>query len=770
MSKKFFIHATPTLFNSGTKRPQLSSCFLLSSEDSIDGIYDTLKECANISKYAGGIGLHIHTIRAKGSKIKGTNGNSTGIVPMLRVFNNTARYVNQCFTPDTLVYSSEGVKQMKDVWIDDELITIDGSLKKVNFVSVKRVENEDMLNIYTSAMGDVPLKCTKVHEIGVMDGDRVVFKAASELKVGDCLYYPTESKYVLENSVQREFLRDCVDGGHRAFITSIDTFKYTGDVYDFNMMDNHNYLTSHGIVHNSGKRNGSMAIYLEPWHADIEGFLELRKPHGSEEERARDLFLAMWIPDLFMKRVKENQSWSLMCPNTCQGLSDVYGEEFERLYEKYEAEGKFVKQVPAQKLWFKILESQIESGQPYMLYKDACNMKCNQKNLGTVKSSNLCTEIIEVSNEDETAVCNLASIALPSFVEYDETMLPMFNFEKLHEITKVVTKNLNKVIDINFYPVEKAKRSNLRHRPIGIGVQGMADLFVLMRMPFDSENAAKLNKDIFETIYHGALEASMEIARKRHENTENNVFVAYNEYDPSPSSKYNGAYISFEGSPASQGLLQFDMWGVTPSSMYDWQKLKEDIQKFGLRNSLLLAPMPTASTSQILGFNECIEPFTSNIYKRKTLAGEFIIVNKYLIKDLVSLGIWSKELKDKIILNDGSIQDIPEIPDNIKSLYKTVWEIKQKNLIDMAADRGAFVCQSQSMNLFMEDPDFKKLTSMHFYAWGKGLKTGMYYLRSKPRAQAQKFTIDPSMNKLTNLKDTQKKVVCTDEVCTVCSA
>lgn len=788
MSKKYFIHATPTLFNSGTRRPQLSSCFLLASEDSINGIYDTLKECANISKYAGGIGMHIHDIRAKGSKIRGTNGNSTGIVPMLRVFNNTARYVNQCFTPDTLVYSCDGIKQMKDVWIDDQLITIDGTFKKVNYVSVKAVTNEPMLSIFTGANGESPLKCTRVHEIGVLecdkDGERVVFKAASELKVGDWMYFPPQFNYGLGGDVQREFLRDCEDGGFKSCITKIDTFTYTGDVYDFNMMDNHNYLTSHGIVHNSGKRNGSIAVYLEPWHGDIEGFLELRKPHGNEEDRTRDLFIALWIPDLFMKRIKDNANWSLMCPDACPGLSDSYGEEFEALYERYEREGKFIKQIPAQKLWFKILESQIESGQPYMLYKDACNMKSNQKNLGVIKSSNLCTEIIEYTDGENTAVCNLASIALPTFLEKDENGVFQYNFEKLHEIAKLVTKNLNKVIDINFYPVEKAQKSNLKHRPIGIGVQGLADLFVMMKLPFESEAAAKLNTDIFETIYHGALEESMEIAKKRHEYvnematsstdrmTELKAYLRFNDYDPKVDSTYPGAYSSFEGCPASKGVLQFDMWGVKPSDRYNWDALKTDIKKYGLRNSLLLAPMPTASTSQILAFNECFEPFTSNIYKRKTLAGEFIIVNKYLIKDLIQMNLWSKDLKDRIILNDGSIQDIDEIPKDIKDLYKTVWEIKQKAIIDMAADRAAFICQSQSMNLFMEDPDFKKLSSMHFYSWTKGLKTGMYYLRSKPRAQAQKFTIDPSLNKLTNLrdKDVTKKVVCTDEVCTVCSS
>lgn len=628
MSKKYFIHATPTLFNAGTRRPQLSSCFLMSVSDSIadeSGIYDALKEFAIISKNAGGMGMNVHDIRSNGSLIRGTNGQSTGIIPMLRVFNNTCRYVNQ-----------------------------------------------------------------------------------------------------------------------------------------------------------GGRRKGSNAVYIEPWHADIEGFLELRKPHGNEEERCRDLFLALWINDLFMKRVRDNGMWSLFCPNTAKGLSTTYGEEFEKLYLQYEADGKYVKQVPAQKIWFKILESQIESGQPYMLYKDACNAKSNQKNLGTIKSSNLCTEIIEYSDDKETAVCNLASLALPSFLETRDDGTVFFNFDLLHEITKVVTKNLNKVIDINYYPVEKTRRSNLRHRPIGIGVQGLADTFIQLRYPFDSEDAKNLNRDIFETIYHAAVECSMEIAKKRAEVIEmssnvNEYNLNMNEFE-NIQSKYPGAYSTFEGSPASQGILQYDMWNVKPSDRYDWSSLKENIMKYGMRNSLLLAPMPTASTSQILGFNECFEPITSNIYKRKTLAGEFIMVNNYLVRDLMKLNLWTKDIRDRIIIGDGSVQDIEEIPEELKQLYKTVWEIKQRVIIDMAADRGAFICQSQSMNLFMDDPDSKKLTSMHFYAWEKGLKTGQYYLRSKPKAQAQKFTIDASKMKLSNLKDTPEKkdtkktVVCTDEVCTMCSA
>jgi ribonucleoside-diphosphate reductase alpha subunit len=562
LSEKWFTHATPTLFNAGTPKPQLSSCFLLTmKDDSIDGIYDTLKQTAKISQSAGGIGLSIHNVRAKGSYIKGTGGTSNGIVPMLRNFDMTARYVDQ--------------------------------------------------------------------------------------------------------------------GG--------------------------------------GKRKGSFAIYLEPWHADVFEFLELKKNHGKEEMRARDLFYAMWIPDLFMKRIENNESWSLFCPNEAPGLGDCYGEEFERLYEKYEKEGKARKQIKAQDLWFEILEAQIETGTPYMLYKDAANRKSNQKHLGTIKSSNLCTEIIEYTSPDEVAVCNLASIALPKFVTEEGT----FDHQKLYEITKVITRNLNKVIDVNYYPVIEARNSNMRHRPIGIGVQGLADAFILLRMPFDSEEARGLNTDIHETIYYAAMEASMEL------------------------SKLNGPYESFKGSPVSKGIFQFDMWGVTPKSgRWDWDALKKEVKQHGVRNSLLLAPMPTASTSQILGNNECFEPYTSNIYTRRTLSGEFIIANKHLMKDLISMGLWSENMRQKLIATNGSVQPIAEIPQNIKDIYKTVWEISQKSIIDMSADRGAYICQSQSLNIHLTDPNFGKLTSMHFYAWKKGLKTGMYYLRSTAAADAIKFTLD----------------------------
>ncbi|WP_339812530.1 ribonucleoside-diphosphate reductase subunit alpha [uncultured Imperialibacter sp.] len=568
LSEKWFTHATPTLFNAGTPKPQLSSCFLLQmKDDSIDGIYDTLKQCAKISQSAGGIGLSIHNVRATGSYIRGTNGVSNGIIPMLRNFDMTARYVDQ--------------------------------------------------------------------------------------------------------------------GG--------------------------------------GKRKGSFAIYIEPWHADIFDFLQLKKNHGKEELRARDLFYALWIPDLFMKRVESNSEWSLLDPNECPGLSDCWGEEFERLYEKYEKDGKARRSVKAQELWFEILEAQIETGVPYMLFKDAANRKSNQKNLGTIKSSNLCTEIIEYTAPDEVAVCNLASLSLPKYVNEDGT----FDHQKLYEITKVATKNLNKVIDVNYYPVPEARKSNMRHRPIGLGVQGLADAFILMRYPFESPEAKQLNKEIFETIYFAAMEASMEIA------------------------KVEGAYETFKGSPTSKGIFQFDMWGVTPDSgRWDWEKLKQEVKKNGVRNSLLVAPMPTASTSQILGNNECFEPYTSNIYTRRVLSGEFIVVNKHLLKDLIKLNLWSEDMKNQLMGENGSIQNIPGIPDDIKELYKTVWEISQKTILEMAGDRGPYICQSQSLNIHMLNPNFGKLTSMHFTAWKLGLKTGMYYLRTKAATDAIKFTVEKQKNKV----------------------
>ena len=631
MSQKYFTHATPTLFNAGTRRPQLSSCYLLAMEsDSIAGIYSTLGQCAEISKWAGGIGLHVHNVRATGAAIRGTNGTSNGLVPMLQVFDRTARYVDQ--------------------------------------------------------------------------------------------------------------------GG--------------------------------------GKRNGSFAIYLEPWHADIESFLDLRKNHGDEDLRARDLFYALWVPDLFMERVKGDEEWSLFCPDLAKGLADVHGKEFSDLYCRYEKAGLARRAISARSLWCKILDAQMETGTPYLLYKDACNSKSNQSNLGTIKSSNLCTEIVQHSSSSETAVCNLASIALSSFVAADGA----FDYGELHRVTKIVTENLNKVIDINFYPTPQTRRSNLRHRPIGIGVQGLADAFALMDIPFHSDDAKVVNKKIFETIYHAALECSSELSQRRlagvnalrgyldfdinifdgsdpvcrrYKNISDEDLHILEEIKPireelsADRGDAAGAYGSFLGSHAAEGRLQFDLWGVEPTpGRYDWAALKAQIRRFGLRNSLLVAPMPTASTSQILGNNECFEPFTSNIYSRRTIAGDFVVANRHLMRELVELGLWSKDLKDKIIANKGSIQDIAGLPDKLKLKYKTVWEMPMRHVIDMAADRGAFICQSQSLNLWMEDPDYRALTSMHFHSWSKGLKTGIYYLRRKPKHNPQQFTIAPEEN----------------EECTMCSA
>jgi len=576
MSKGLFTHATPTLFNSGTPKPQMSSCFLLTmKEDSISGIYDTLQQCAKISQSAGGIGLAIHDVRAKGSYIKGTNGTSNGIVPMLRVFNDTARYVDQ--------------------------------------------------------------------------------------------------------------------GG--------------------------------------GKRKGSFAIYMEPWHADIFDFLDLKKNHGKEERRARDLFYALWIPDLFMKRVKENGDWTLMCPNECPGLADMHSLEYEATYTRYDEEGKGRKTIKAQELWFKILDSQVETGTPYMLYKDAANTKSNQKNLGTIRSSNLCTEIMEYTAPDEVAVCNLASVALPKFVKDGK-----YDHDALFKVAYQMTMNLNKVIDNNYYPVAEARKSNMRHRPIGLGVQGLADAFILLRMPFDSPEARQLNKDIFETIYYASMTASKDLAKEE------------------------GAYETYEGSPISKGQFQFDLWNVEPSDRWEWDILRAEILEHGVRNSLLIAPMPTASTAQILGNNECFEPYTSNVYTRRVLSGEFIVVNKHLLRDLVKLGLWTEEMRTRLMMHNGSVQNIKEIPDNLKALYKTAWELSQKVILDMAADRGAYICQSQSLNLFMENPTSEKLSSMHFYGWQAGLKTGMYYLRSKAAAGALKG-LGMDSAKLKELEKSGKEVM-----------
>ena len=951
LSHKYFIHATPTNFNAGTPRQQLSSCFLLAMKgDSISGIYDTLKDCALISKYAGGIGLHLHNIRAKGALIRGTNGTSNGIVPMLRNFNDTARYVDQCFTPDTLVYTEQGPKLIEDVSISDKVLTSEGIYHKVK-MPIRHEYNGKMLEIQVKN-AIYPIRVTPEHQILALQhqakglnfdvirnrleksitkaefvdantlnkGDFVVFPIPTythdieEITEEDCRFYGIMlgdghisydasgvtlnetskintlefvKQYLTDKGIKYNIYKDddssidikwstatprfkwtrsqlydthahkkwdtpmlhlplnkiqqiirgiietdgCVgekeitielsslgliesiryallrlgalsSGYVRNRVGNVSSYKnittrlptnvirvpriqvimdmfpnapngeffsylthgnyiysriqditevnYAGIVHDFEIDGPHDYTVAHlGIAHNGGgKRNGSFAMYLEPWHADIEDFLKLKLNTGSEEERCRDLFYGLWIPDLFMERVEKNGHWTLFCPSEAPGLADVYGDEFKALYERYESEGRGRKQMDAQKLWFKMLDAQIETGTPYLLYKDAANIKSNQKNVGTIKSSNLCTEVIEYSDENETAVCNLASIALPSYVD---TKKRTFDFEKLREVVTVATKNLNRVIDINYYPTPETRASNMRHRPVGLGVQGLADVFALLRMPWESEKAADLNQRIFEHIYYAAVSASADVA------------------------KVEGTYSSYEGSPMSQGIFQYDMWNVTPltelDDTLDWASLKEKVKAHGVRNSLLVAPMPTASTSQILGFNECIEPFTSNMYTRRTLAGEFIVINKYLLHDLKKLGLWNEMMKQQIIAQNGSIQGIDQIPEAIQKLYKTSWELKQKVLIDMAARRGAFICQSQSLNLFVADPNYAKLTSMHFYAWKQGLKTGIYYLRTRAPVMAQKFTVDPELQRAAEKSEIMRQMKKTsEEECTMCGS
>ena len=956
LSEQYFSHATPTYFNAGTKRPQMSSCFLVGmKEDSIRGIYDTLGDCAEISKWAGGIGLHISNIRGKNSIINGTNGISNGVIPMLRVFNNTARYVDQCVKPETYIYTSEGPKQIQNCEIGKtQIYTLNGLENIENILEhsysgkMMKIYNEHSIEPMEITL-EHPVYCIKDNNISnneilnqlrngqlnpewievkdLRKNDLVVFKKpeyekdVKEISKEDCYMYglliqygemsQTSDCYIsnkdkknvefVENYLDRLCVRnyrdrnsentkicwkrniilpfrysdiydehnnkrinikwlnlplekvsnilsgildsniiennriiyetdnrnlvECIrylllrmgiltsgSGVNNSYklliplfnknnlydnldkdyivyndlllsrISDIEECSHNGILYDLQLKDTHNYMIHNGYVHNGGgKRKGSIAIYYEPWHCDVYSLLDCRKNHGSEEERARDLFFGLWVPDLFMKRIKENGDWTLMCPNECPGLSDCYGEEFEKLYEKYEKEGRGRETVKAQDLWYKVCQSQIETGTPYILYKDSCNMKSNQKNLGTIKSSNLCCEIVEYSDKNETAVCNLASLGLPKYVEKNqETGKMEFNFGKLGEVTKLITRNLNKIIDKNFYPIPETRVSNMRHRPIGIGVQGLADVFAKMKIGFDSDEACYLNKKIFEHISFNAIECSMELSKKREKvvkkykeilsklnsNTineeERGVIIEEREKYESELNpireeidreKYLGSYSSFDGSPLSQGKFQFDLWNKEPSEEMKsrWEKLRKDIKKYGVRNSLLLAPMPTASSAQILGNNEAFEPFTSNIYVRRVLSGEFIVINEYLVRDLIDLNLWNRNMMKRILKNRGSVQDIEEIPQNIKDIYKIVWEISQKVIINMAADRGIYVCQSQSMNLFIGEPDFAKLTSMHFYSWKKGLKTGMYYLRTRPLAQAQQFTIEPE-NK-TNTKD-----------------
>jgi len=973
MAEGYFTHATPTLFNMGTRKEQASSCFLMTiDDDSIDGIFKTIGDCGKISKHAGGIGIAIHKIRAKGTQISGTNGTSNGIVPMLKVFNETARYVDQCFTPETMIYTIDGVKHISDVGIGDKVLGSDGAYHDVN-LPVRHEYNGKMLKIQIKNAID-EINITYEHQVFALKEQnkglnysiiknrldknyaKAEFYDAQELTIGDFLVFPiptyendmpqfTEDDcrmygillgdgnisasasgvslstltkqntidfvkiYLTENGIKfNEYNYDtnCIqikwssarpgfkftkaqlydvdnnkkvdskfihlpinkikkiilgiletDGcigekeitleltsnsiiesvrymllrmgalssgykrnrignvssyknittkketsvlriprileimelfpnapkseyfthlKHNGFIysriESISDYDYNGIVHDFEIEGTHDYTIAHmGIAHNGGgKRAGSFAVYCEPWHADIEDFLRLRLNTGIEEERARDLFYALWVSDLFMRRVEADADWTLMCPHKCPGLYLKYGKEYEELYTQYEREGRGNKVVKARYIWELFLQAQIETGMPYLGFKDAINEKNNQKNLGTIQSSNLCHEICEFTSKEEIAVCNLASIALPKFIETNKDGILEFNYEKLRDITKQVVKNLNKVINYNYYPVPEAERSNRRHLPIGTGVQGLSDCFAMLKVAFDSEEARKINRLIFENLYYAAVEASMELARKRKkfvqeykrlvklgssgngelteedkkrmQELKENYFIIDEELKL--PNQYAGAYSSFVGSPISEGKFQFDLWGTEPSEhMKDlWNNLRADIMKHGIRNSLLIALMPTASTSQILSHNECFEPFTNNIYTRKTLAGTFVIVNKFLVKDLLELGLWSPAMKDKIILADGSVQNITEIPLEIRERYKTVWEIKQKTIIDLAVDRGKFVCQTQSMNCWLKSPTFKTLSSMHFYSWRMGAKTGIYYLRSQAKTQAQKFSID----------------------------
>lgn len=988
MSQKKFTHATPTLFNAGTPHPQLSSCYLIAMEnDSIAGIYNTLKDCALISKWAGGIGLHIHNVRASGSHIRGTNGSSNGIVPMLKVFNNTAKYVDQCVSPDTIIYTTKGPMEIQNcVAGETEILNLEGDAETIGDV-LEHSYNGPMLSINTMH-SLFPLQITPEHpvwaiqnqakglnykviqnrlekghaqvdwiEAGELTRESMIGYAIPSYKKDvatiseeDCYMYGIllgdgcmsnavdSSGYVSLHTTNKKHIQDfltsyfdskcvnydvvskenttrvrwnrCLELPYRyqdvynsqkekriaskwlnlplfkikqivkglihtdgcihkeisfdstsleliegmrylllrmgimtsgqvrnrigekhetvngtienkklsyvlripktrdicdlltieydenqffkfftyknmmfSRIQDITESQYSGILYDLQMTKEHNYMIHNGIVHNGGgKRNGSFAIYLEPWHADIELFLQMRKNHGDEELKARDLFYAIWMPDLFMERMKSDGDWTLMCPDECPGLADVYGQNFVDLYTKYEKEGKGRKTMKARDLWFQILDAQMETGTPYLVYKDAANKKSNQKNLGTIKSSNLCSEIIEYSDDKESAVCNLASIALPAFIRKDEKGDPYYDYDELHKVTKVVTYNLNRIIDVNFYPTEKTQRSNMRHRPIGIGVQGLADVFMQLGLPFAHEDSKQINKWIFETIYHAAVEQSCEIAKERYEQVkakcydvtvqDTSAYDLFNDFEKNMWDALRdhkttvGSYSTFEGSPASNGILQFDMWNVEPTSRYNWSELKSQIQKYGMRNSLLMAPMPTASTSQILGYNECIEPITSNIYNRRTIAGEFILANKYLMHDLLKLDLWNEKMKNNIIANNGSIQHLDQIPIEIREKYKTVWEIPMRNLIDMAADRGAYVCQSQSLNLWLEDPNYSNLTSMHFYSWSKGLKTGIYYLRRRARHQAQQFTIEPeNVGTTSNLGNETE-----EEICEMCSA
>jgi ribonucleoside-diphosphate reductase alpha subunit len=714
LSTHQFTLASPTLFNSGTKTPQLSSCFLLGVHtDSLDTIFETMHKAATISKYGGGIGMHVSSIRGKGSLIKSTNGTSDGLVPMLKVANEVFKYVNQCFVPTTRVYTSDGMKEIQDVLPGNKVQTKDASYKEVNDVFVREVVDEDVVTLVPDY--GHPITCTKIHDIYIKKscGGFPEFIQAGHVDVGDCVGFPNVH---------------CDGGMMYTPIIDITFSKYTGKVYDLNVQENHNYTTEGGLVHNSGKRKGSCAIYIEPHHADIMAVLDLKRNQGDDHLRARDLFYAMWISDLFMERVEADAEWSLFDPGTSPGLEDVWGDDYKKLYVRYENEGRAVKTMPAQDVWFAILRSQIETGVPYMVYKDAANSKSNQQHLGTIKCSNLCSEIIEYTAPDEIAVCNLGSLSLPEFVSSEG-----YTYDGLHAATKLLARNLDRVIDVTFYPVSEAENSNLRHRPIGIGVQGLADVFFKMKIPFDSPEAADINRKIFATVYHAAVETSCDIVDERSAALDAGLLSEH------------PWYPTFKGSPASYGRLQIDLWGVQGDPMYDdWNVLRQRAAH-GMRNSLLVAPMPTASTAQILGNTEAFEPITSNLYSRTTMAGTFTVVNKYLLEDLMKRGLWTPLLKQQLVAAEGSVQSL-DIPDDLKKIYKTAYELSMKTIIDMAADRGCYVDQSMSLNMFVAEPTFRKLSSMHFYSWKKGLKTGMYYLRSHAASSAKKITVEAYSN------------------------
>lgn len=758
MSSGFYTHASPTLFNAGSEHNQLASCFLVHMEDDLNHIYETNKRCALISKYGGGIGIDISKVRAKGSIINSTNGTSDGIVPMIKVFNATSVYCNQCFVGTTKIFTSSGIKPIEKIARNDLVLTHSNLFFPVDKVH-KRHINENIFSIKTEKNSEDPLQVTSEHYImtcGDITDKKINYewKPAKDLVEGDRMIHVVDQRpytYTMTNPDMKTGTITITDDAQLENmlnkIVSISQIHYEGIVYDLTVMRDSTYHTLHGVVHNSGKRKGSFAMYLQPWHPDIVDFISLRYNNPPEELRARDIFLALWINDIFMKRVEKDEMWSLICPSTVPELNETFGDDFEQVYLRAEQDKKYVRQIRARELWEKILHAQTETGLPYILYKDSINRKSMQSNIGLVRSSNLCAEIVEVTHKDSIATCNLASISLPKFIN-TTGQLPVFNYLELIDVTKTIVRNIDNIIDINYYPVEEARSNNLDYRPMGIGVQGLADVFAMFKVAWGSEKATYLNRSIFETIYYAAVQASHELSLER------------------------GSYSKFEGSPYSKGILQYDLWNETPITNWNWSGLKENVKK-GMRNSLLIALMPTASSSQILNNNECIEAFTSNLYSRNTLAGDFIVLNKHLVRDLKQLNLWNKSIVDQIVENDGSVQTIHEIPSELRDIYKTTWEISQKIVIDYSADRAPFVDQTQSLNIFMDHPTNAKLSSMHMYGWKKGLKTGSYYIRSKAARNAVKFSILKENKKEKQSKTyvkNGKTYTCTDDVCIACAA